>query len=56
MKLEAKLKENIKNLEKEELRLFHSYNRHAQAGVKLNVLSEITKVIIQIEALKKINS
>lgn len=48
----AKMK--VGELEKEELRLFHSYNRHAQASVKLTILNQLIVVINQKEALKSI--
>lgn len=50
------VKEKITELEKEELKLFHSYNRHAQAKVKLEILNRLIVVINQIDILKSIQS
>lgn len=55
-KIENTVKEKIKQLEADELRLFHSYNRHAISKVKLEVLTKLEEVIHQLEILKKLNS
>lgn len=55
-KIEVTVKEKIKQLEADELRLFHSYNRHAVSKVKLEVLTKLEEVIHQLEVLKKLNS
>lgn len=41
-------------LQSEELKLFHSYNRHAEAPVKLNILSQLISIINKIEVLKQL--
>jgi hypothetical protein len=53
MKVEAKIKQDIADLEREELKLFHSYNRHAQPQVKLEVLSKLSFVITKLDTLKQ---
>lgn len=55
-KIEVKVKETLTDLEKEELRLFHSYNRHATPSVKLTILNQLQYVIVRIDALKKLNN
>ncbi len=45
----AIIKNELKELEKEELRLFHIYNRHAIAQTKLSVLNQLITVITKIE-------
>lgn len=47
------IEQDVKVLEAEELKLFHSYNRHGTAEFKLNILSKLSVVIIKIETLKK---
>ena len=42
----------LETLAKEELKLFHSYNRHGTSDFKLKVLYDIQKVIIKQDALK----
>lgn len=54
-KIGNKVKEQIALLEKEELRLFWSYNRHSSGEQKLEILSKLTSIITQLEALKLIN-
>ena len=53
MKTKNNTKERIIELEKEEKRLFDSYNRHAQASVKIGILSAKIKVIQELEELKQ---
>lgn len=50
--IEGALHSELQSLEKEELRLFHSYNRHGTAEFKLKVLYDLQKVIIKQDALK----
>lgn len=52
--IEDNLKNQINSLEKEELKLFHSYNRHAKSEVKLSVLASLQTVIIKLETLKNL--
>lgn len=54
--LEVTIQNRLNQLQCEELRLFHSYNRHAQGSVKLEVLSKLTVVINQIETIKSLLS
>jgi hypothetical protein len=51
-----KLDERIKELEQQELKLFHSYNRHAQPIHKLKILTELSTVIIKLDELKSLNN
>lgn len=44
----------IEELKKEELKLFHSYNRHAVSSVKIEVMQKLITVITKQEALKEI--
>jgi hypothetical protein len=52
--LDAKIKEIIKDKEQEELKLFRSYNRHATADVKLEVLENLKQVISELKLLKNL--
>lgn len=45
----------INDLKTEELKLFHSYNRHAQPQVKLEILNRLIVVINQIDVLNSVN-
>ncbi len=54
--IEAKLTNDIKDLEKEELRLFNAYNRHANSETKLAILESLKVVIIKLNVLKKYNN
>lgn len=45
--------QDIKILEAEELKLFHSYNRHGTAEFKLGILHKLSTIITKIETLKK---
>lgn len=47
------IEQDIKSLESEELKLFHSYNRHAKAETKLEILGKLSIIIVKIETLKK---
>lgn len=48
------IQETLNSLEKEELRLFHAYNRHATSQFKLDILNNLVQVINKIEILKTI--
>jgi len=48
------IKEELKRLEAEELRLFHLYNRHAPYNVKITLLNELIAVIHEIALLNRI--
>jgi hypothetical protein len=48
------INETITSLEKEELRLFHLYNRHGTTRFKLEILNKLIVVINKIEILKDI--
>lgn len=51
---ENPIEETLNSLEKEELRLFHAYNRHATAQFKLDILNKLIQVINKIDVLKSI--
>jgi hypothetical protein len=55
MKPKDIIKETLTSLEKEELRLFHSYNRHATTECKLGVLTKLVEVINKIDVLRTVN-
>lgn len=46
--------ETLNSLEKEELKLFHAYNRHANSQFKLDILNKLIQVINKIDVLKTI--
>ena len=52
--IEVQLLIELQSLEKEELKLFHSYNRHGSAEFKLGILYAIQKVIIKQKALRNL--
>ena len=54
--LESKLQDEMTELEKRELKLFHSYNRHAIPEVKLRVLRELQDVIVKLDYLKNLQN
>ncbi len=49
-----KVTQRILDLKEQELKLFHSYNRHAEASYKLKILHELTVVITVQEELRKL--
>lgn len=55
-KLETQIETQIKDLKKEELRLFNVYNRHANAYTKLEVLNTLVTVITKIETLETLKT
>lgn len=53
MKVPAPISQTVSNLEKEEKRLFDTYNRHHSADVKIKHLQALIKVITEIDVAKK---
>jgi len=49
-----KITQRILDLKQQELKLFHSYNRHAETAYKLKILHELTVVITIQDELKKL--
>lgn len=49
-----KIQARLTELRAEETRLFHSYNRHATAKFKLEILSDISSVVLRIEELNNL--
>ena len=52
--ISEKLNRDITDLDKKELALFHSYNRHANSETKLKVLRDLQDVIVRRDALKRL--
>lgn len=54
-KTKSEINNKIDELKREELKLFHAYNRHATSTMKLEVLNRLIVVINQIDVLNIVN-